>query len=66
MANSNLSLQRRHFELIAEIIREELEGECRDKTAKAFALILPTTNSRFNPQRFLKACEVTAFDPEAA
>jgi len=54
-------LQRRHFELIAEIIRKELEGECREKTAYAFAHILPTTNGKFNPQRFLRACEVKAF-----
>jgi len=51
-------MQRRHFELIAEIIRKELEGEYREKAAYAFAYILPTTNSRFNSQRFLRACEV--------
>ena len=54
-------LQRRHFELIAEIIRKELEGECRERAAYAFAYILPTTNGRFNSQRFLRACEVKAF-----
>jgi len=54
-------LQRRHFELIAEIIRKELHGDCREKTAYAFAYILPATNGRFNPQRFLIACEVKAF-----
>ena len=54
-------MQRRHFELIAEIIRKELHGEYREKAAYAFAYILPTTNGRFNPQRFLRACEVKAF-----
>ena len=49
-------MQRRHFELIAEIIRKELDGECRESVAYAFAYILPTTNSRFNSQRFLEAC----------
>lgn len=57
-------LQRRQFELIAEIIRKELDGECREKAAYAFAYILPTTNGRFNPQRFLRACEVKAFCKE--
>jgi len=61
MATQVYHMQRRHFELIAEIIRKELEGECREKTAYAFAHILPTTNGKFNPQRFLRACEVKAF-----
>ena len=30
-------MQRRHFELIAEIIAKELEGEHREKAAYAFA-----------------------------
>jgi len=61
MAYQTISLQRRHFELIAEIIRKELAGDCREKTAYAFAYILPATNGRFNSQRFLRACEVKAF-----
>ena len=59
-------LQRRHFELIAEIIRKELQGECREKAAYAFAYVLPTTNGKFNSQRFLRACEVKAFARELA
>jgi hypothetical protein len=54
-------MQRRHFELIAEIIAKELDGEHREKAAYAFAYILPTTNGRFNSQRFLEACKVNAF-----
>ena len=54
-------MQRRHFELIAEIIAKELEGEYREKAAYAFAYILPTTNANFDAQRFLKACKVNAF-----
>jgi hypothetical protein len=54
-------MQRRHFELIAEIIAKELEGEHREKAAYAFAYALPTTNARFDSQRFLKACKVNAF-----
>ena len=61
MATQAYHMQRRHFELIEEIIRKELEGECREKAAYAFGYILPTTNGRFNPQRFLTACEVKAF-----
>ena len=61
MATKSYHMQRRHFELIAEIIRKELDGECREKAAYAFAYILPTT--KFNPQRFLRACEVRAFQP---
>jgi hypothetical protein len=54
-------MQRRHFELIAEIIAKELDGEYREKAAYAFAYILPMTNGNFDSQRFLKACKVTAF-----
>jgi type II secretory pathway component PulK len=52
-------MQRRHFELIAEIISKE--GEYREKAAYAFACILPMTNANFDSQRFLKACKVNAF-----
>jgi hypothetical protein len=54
-------MQRRHFELIAEIISKELDGEYREKAAYAFAYILPITNANFDAQRFLEACKVSAF-----
>jgi hypothetical protein len=54
-------MQRRHFELIAEVISKELDGEYREKAAYAFAYILPITNGNFDSQRFLKACKVSAF-----
>jgi hypothetical protein len=54
-------MQRRHFELIAEIIAKELNGEYREKAAYAFAYILPMTNGNFDSQRFLMACKVNAF-----
>jgi hypothetical protein len=57
----NVGMQRRHFELIAEIIGKELEGEHREKAAYAFAYILPMTNQNFDSQRFLQACKVNAF-----
>jgi hypothetical protein len=56
-----VTMQRRHFKLIAEIIDKELDGECREKAAYAFAYILPTTNGNFDSQRFLEACKVKAF-----
>ena len=37
---TNGSMQRRHFELIAEIISKELDGEHREKAAYAFAYIV--------------------------
>jgi hypothetical protein len=60
-AQRSVGMQRRHFELIAEIIAKELEGEYREKAAYAFAYILPTTNVNFDSQRFLKAWKVCAF-----
>jgi hypothetical protein len=57
----SVGMQRRHFELIAEVIAKELHGEHREKTAYAFAYILPITNGNFDSQRFLKACKVNAF-----
>jgi hypothetical protein len=58
---NGMTMQRRHFELIAEIVAKELDGEYREKAADAFAYILPTTNANFDSQRFLKACKVNAF-----
>ena len=55
-----MTMQRRHFELIAETI-SELDGEHREKAAYAFAYILPQTNANFDSQRFLMACKVKAF-----
>jgi hypothetical protein len=54
-------MQRRHFELIADIIAKELEGEYREKAAYAFAYILPMKNWNFDSQRFVRARKVNAF-----
>ena len=51
-------MQRRHFELIAEII-SELDGEHREKAAYALVYVLPMTNGNFDSQRFLRACKVS-------
>jgi hypothetical protein len=56
-----MTMQRRHYKLIAEIIAKELDGEHREKAAYAFAYILPITNANFDSQRFLAACKVSAF-----
>ena len=48
-------MRRRHYELIAEIISKELEGEHREKAAYAFAYVLPITNQNFDSQKFLQA-----------
>jgi hypothetical protein len=56
-----MTMERRLFQLIAEIISKELDGEYREKAAYAFAYILPITNANFDSQRFLKACKVNAF-----
>jgi hypothetical protein len=57
----NVEMQRRHFQLIAEVISKELEGEHREKAAYAFAHILPITNRKFDSRKFLRACKVSAF-----
>lgn len=60
-----MTMQRRHFELIAETLkntRETIQGEqhkvIHDLYAKAFAQALRSTNPQFNRERFLKACGV--------
>ena len=58
---SNGSMQRRHFELIAEIIAKKLDEEFREKAEYAFAYILPMTNANVDSQGFLRACKVSAF-----
>lgn len=59
-----MTMQRRHYELIAEIIRDlhnpegsEPEAE-RAYIAHCFATALRSTNPNFNEARFLRACGV--------
>jgi hypothetical protein len=56
---NGVHMQRRHFELIADIIAKELDGEVRRQAAKAFADCLRSTNSQFKRERFLHACSVS-------
>lgn len=67
-------MQRKQFEAIARVIREELpsgfdyqifnlsETSYREQVAREFADMLKATNPNFNWERFMLACEV---DPEA-
>lgn len=55
-----MTMQRRHFELIAETIRlstgETGQQAMREHMARAFARELSATNPQFNRPRFLEAC----------
>lgn len=61
-----MTMQRRHYELIAEAVREldytfpggRFDGEHRRAVAQHFASRLRSTNPNFNEARFLKACGV--------
>lgn len=55
---NGVRMQRRHFELIAEVIAKELDGEVHRLCAQAFAQDLKATNAQFNRERFLRACGV--------
>lgn len=57
-----MTMQRRHFELIASVIHsmtgEDFEG-LRPVIARRFANELATTNPQFQRDKFLKACGVS-------
>ncbi len=59
-----MTMQRRHFELIAEIINSipaydtESGEDARELAAIKFASALRATNPSFNRDRFLRACGV--------
>jgi hypothetical protein len=60
VATPRLSLQRRHFEFIAAVIKDlRNEPYCCQRTldavAREFMRQLPRTNARFNAERFEKA-----------
>lgn len=50
-----LSLQRRHFELIAKTISELPATATREQVASVFASALASTNPQFQRERFLAA-----------
>lgn len=54
-----MTMQRRHFELIARTIACYLDGQARRDAAAAFATELAATNKNFDPLRFLNACNVS-------
>lgn len=64
-----MTMQRRHFELIAETLRAALEAEGAQRNVRTprhalnalaydFADALAATNPNFNRARFLRACGV--------
>jgi D-Tyr-tRNAtyr deacylase len=60
-----MTMQRRHFELIAETIKDyspsfsdAMDKRDRKMVAEHFAKALRTTNPQFNEARFLRACGV--------
>ena len=60
-ATKTLSLQRRHFEFIAEVLKDLRKTDCCQRTLDAivaeFMRQLPRTNSRFNADRFERATQ---------
>jgi hypothetical protein len=53
-------MQKRHFEMIAAIVREIGDYAVRAVVADNFARRLASTNSRFDRARFLTACGISA------
>jgi hypothetical protein len=55
---SKPTMQRRHFELIAETIRyADLPDECRAQLTAEFARALKGTNEHFDGDKFVEACQ---------
>lgn len=52
-----MSMSRKHFEMIATVVREN-GGDQRAALADAFARELRAENSRFDRDRFIAACGV--------
>lgn len=62
MKNNRIEFQRRHFEFIAELVREishaaGLNATYQLKIAEYVAHKLKATNPRFNFDRFVEACQ---------
>jgi hypothetical protein len=55
MARNAVKLERRHFELIAAVIRDLGEDNLKAVVAGKFAEALAPTNPLFNHDRFIKA-----------
>ena len=65
------TMTRQHFAVIADVLKERLETAKQadqeypeaitaesvlEGVIEAFAVVLPSTNSNFNPKTFLQAC----------
>lgn len=49
-------LTRQHYKAIASIIKEELDPSVRVRVARKLAVYFNTDNSRFDPEKFMIAC----------
>lgn len=51
-------MTKKHFEAIAEVIKNTLVSDRREATATAMADYFETVNPRFNRDQFLTACGI--------
>lgn len=51
-----VTMERRHFEFIAETIRTIEDDEIRRHVARRFCAKLASTNANFDRERFMIAC----------
>lgn len=49
-------MQKRHFELIASVVKTIMDDETRKQIAQAFAMRISSENPRFDRAKFMKAC----------
>lgn len=61
-----VSLERRHFELIAQIIAEIPDNSLRCTVCLRFAGALQATNEQFDWDRFVLACKLTQMEVDIA
>jgi hypothetical protein len=58
-----MTMQRRHFEFIASVIREMADKASGEVAAHEFARACAMTNPDFDKSRFLKACGADPVNP---
>jgi len=58
------TLSRRHYQVIADCIRQRFSADVRDGVARVFAKYMSETQANFNKERFLKACAVEEKNPD--
>jgi hypothetical protein len=50
--------QRRHYQLIADILSQIQPRKAREKLVRKYCLIFAADNQNFSPQKFREACGV--------